>query len=75
MHLRSATPKPFGTIFLDPAMNDIVFRAFQLARDGCYGNIRHLEMALSKEGYEQAQLHLSGALIRKQLYAIIKNKS
>ena len=55
-------------------MNDIVFRAFQLAREGCYRNIRHLEIALGKEGYEQAQLHLSGSLIRKQLYAIIKNK-
>jgi hypothetical protein len=55
-------------------MNDIIFRAFQLAREGCYRNIRHLETALAKEGYDQAQLHLSGSLIRKQLYAIIKSK-
>ncbi len=55
-------------------MSDIVFRAFQLAREGCCRNIRHLEIALGKEGYDQAQLHLSGSLIRKQLYAIIKNK-
>ena len=57
------------------AMNDIIFRAFQLAREGCYRNIRHLEIALAKEGYDQAQLHLSGSLIRKQLYAIIKAKA
>ena len=56
-------------------MNDIIIRAFQLARGGCYRNIRHLEIALSKEGYDQAQLHLSGFLIRKQLYAIIKAKA
>ena len=55
-------------------MNNIIFRAFELAREGCYRNIRHLEMALAKEGYDQPQLHLSGSLIRKQLYAIIKNK-
>ena len=55
-------------------MSDIVFRAFQLAREGCCRNIRHLEIALGKEGYDQAQLHLSGSLIRKQLYAIIKNE-
>ena len=55
-------------------MNDIIFRAFQLAREGCYQNIRHLEVALAKEGFDQAQQHLSGSSIRKQLYAILKNK-
>ena len=55
-------------------MNDIIFRAFQLAREGCCRNIRHLEVALAKEGYEQAQQHLSGSSIRRQLYAILKNK-
>ena len=55
-------------------MNDIIFRAFQLSREGGYRNIKHLEVALAKEGYEQAQQHLSGSLIRKQLYAILKNK-
>jgi hypothetical protein len=58
----------------EEAMTDIIFRAFQLAREGCYQNIRHLEVALAKEGYDQAQLHLSGSLIRKQLYAILRKK-
>lgn len=58
----------------EDAMNDIIFRAFQLAREGCYQNVRHLEVALAKEGYDQAQLHLSGSLIRKQLYAILRKK-
>ena len=55
-------------------MKNIIFRAFQLAREGCCRNIRHLEVALAKEGYEQAQQHLSGSSIRRQLYAILKSK-
>jgi hypothetical protein len=55
-------------------MNDIIYRAFYLASEGRCRNIRDLEIALTKEGYDQVQMHLSGSLIRKQLYAVINNK-
>ena len=64
--------------FFDPialwlgAMADIVQRAFELAREGKCQNIRHLEVALIKEGFDEVRMHLSGVFIRKQIYAIMK---
>ena len=49
----------------------IIERAFQIARSGECRNVQEVRRRLSREGYEAADAHLSGKLIREQLAALI----
>lgn len=49
-----------------------VARAFELARGGACRSVEDIRRHLKLEGYSSYQEHLSGALIKKQLIAIMK---
>lgn len=54
---------------------DTIQRAFELAATGRYRRPSEITRALSKEGFMAAEMHLSGASIRKQLRELIANST
>ena len=50
-----------------------VVRAFELARGGACHSVDDIRRRLKLEGYSSYQEHLSGALIKKQLIALMKH--
>ena len=55
-------------------MHDTVSRAFDLAKNGECQSIHEIETRLSREGHVQAQEHLFGKSIRRQLSKLIHEK-
>ena len=49
-----------------------IARAFQLAREGQCQSIEDIRRQLHRENYQSIRVHLSGALIKKQLSDILK---
>ncbi len=49
-----------------------VVRAFELAREGACHSVEDIRQRLKREGYSSYQEHLSGALIKKQLIALMR---
>ena len=55
-------------------MHETVSRAFDLAKNGECQSIREIENRLLLEGHVQAQDHLFGTSIRRQLSKLIREK-
>ena len=52
----------------------IIQRAYELASSGRFKSIEAVERALAKEGYESAHAHLRGAMLRKELNVMLKQR-
>lgn len=49
-----------------------IMRAFELAESGSYGTVEAIRQQLRTEQHSHVDTHLSGAGIKKQLQAIIR---
>jgi hypothetical protein len=54
--------------------DDVIARAFELARSGLCRNVSDIRRKLEREGYSGVDGHLYGSAIKKQLIDLIKAK-
>ena len=57
------------------AAEGTVARAFELAKEGTCRSLTEIRRRLKEEGYGNTEAHLAGSSIRKQLMALLKDRS
>ncbi len=55
--------------------DDVVARAFELAKGGTCQTVSEIGLKLAQEGYSGVSAHLSGPSLKKQLIALMRSAS